>query len=107
MKKNLDTAELKEMGIYPQDYSTHSFRKGGLSVLGTDCTVTPAFTQKNAQHKHWASTVKYIDPTLKKALCANDLLCGNDPKEGWDVSYTGHKQSLQHHLSQHLIKHPL
>ena len=43
---------------------------------------------------------------MSEALRANDLLCGNDPKEGWNVSYTGHKKSLQRHLSQHLIKHP-
>ena len=95
MKKHLDKAELREMGISPQDYSTHSFREGGISVLGADCIVTLAFTQKNAQHKYWDSMVKYIDPTLKEALRANDLLCGNDPKEGRDVSYTGRKKSLQ------------
>ena len=43
LKVHLDTAELREMGVFPKDYSTHSFRKGGLSVLGADCTVTPAF----------------------------------------------------------------
>ena len=57
LKVHLDTAELRDMGVFPQDYSTHSFRKGGLSVLGADCTVSPAFIQKSARHKHWASTV--------------------------------------------------
>ena len=48
---------VKGLGVFPQDYSTHSFRKGGLSVLGADFTVSPAFVQKSARHKHWASTV--------------------------------------------------
>ena len=75
-------------------------------MLGADCMVSPALIQKNARHKHWASTVRYIDPTMLEALHANDIVCGNDPKEGWDQSYTGHKKSLQRHLSQYLIKHP-
>ena len=95
--------DLREIGVYPQDYSTHSFRKGGLSVLGADCMVSPAFIQKSARHKHFASTVNYIDPTMSEALRANDHLCGNDPQEGWDTSYTGHKLSLLRHLSSRLI----
>ena len=32
-KCDLDSEELKEMGFYAEDYSTHSFRLGGLSVM--------------------------------------------------------------------------
>ena len=47
LKKNLDCKTLKKMGVYPEDYSTHSFRQGGLSVLA-DGDMHPAFIQKSA-----------------------------------------------------------
>ena len=50
LKRHLDCETLKEMGAYPQDYSTHSFRKRGLSVLA-DGEMHPAFIQKSARHK--------------------------------------------------------
>ena len=33
LKKHLDDETLKDMGVSVSDYSTHSFRRGGLSVL--------------------------------------------------------------------------
>ena len=32
-KQHFDCAALKELGVYPADYSTHSFRKGSLSMM--------------------------------------------------------------------------
>ena len=45
LKQHLDCKTLKEMGVTPEDYSTHSFRIGGMSVLA-DGEVHPAFLQK-------------------------------------------------------------
>ena len=67
------------MGVHLEDYSTHSFRLGGLSVMADDKVVTPAFLKKSAHHKRWDSIVNYIEPYLPLALWANDLLCGNKP----------------------------
>ena len=50
LKKHLDCETLREMGAYPKEDSTHSFRKGGLSVLA-DGEMHPAFIQKSARHK--------------------------------------------------------
>ena len=51
LKQHLDCRTLREMGVTPKDYSTHSFRLGGLSVLSNG-EVNPAFLQKSARHKH-------------------------------------------------------
>ena len=50
LKKHLNCKTLQEMGVSPEDNSTHSFRLGGLSVLA-DGEVNPAFLQKSARHK--------------------------------------------------------
>ena len=42
LKRHLDCETLRDMGVFPLDYSTHSFRKGGLSVLA-DGKMHPAF----------------------------------------------------------------
>ena len=42
LKKHLDGKALQELGVYPVDYSTHSFRKGSLSILA-DGEMHPAF----------------------------------------------------------------
>ena len=47
LKKHLDCKTLREMGVFPDDYSTHFFRQGGLSVLA-DGDIHPAFIQKSA-----------------------------------------------------------
>ena len=47
LQMHLDCGTLREMEAYPEDYSTHSFRKGGLSVLA-DGEMHPAFIQKSA-----------------------------------------------------------
>ena len=73
-------------------------------MLGADCKVSPAFIHKSTRHKYWATTVRYIDPTIGEALCANDRLCGNYLQTGWDQSYTGHRQSLSKFLSKNLVK---
>ena len=50
LKIHFDSEEQKDMGVYPEDYSTHSFRLGGISAMGADNIVTPAFIQ-SAIHK--------------------------------------------------------
>ena len=50
LKRHLNCEALKEMGVFPADYSTHSFRKGSLSMLA-DGDMHPAFIQKAARHK--------------------------------------------------------
>ena len=50
LKQHLDCAALKELGVYPANYSTHSFRKGSLSMLA-DGDMHPAYIQKAACHK--------------------------------------------------------
>ena len=52
LKKHLDCETLKDMGVFLEDFSTHSFRQGGLSVLA-DGEVHPVFIQKSARHKQW------------------------------------------------------
>ena len=47
LKRHLDGKALRDLGVYPVDYSTHSFRKGGLSMLA-DGEMHPAFIQKSA-----------------------------------------------------------
>ena len=81
LKRHLDCETLRDKGVFPSDYSTHSFRKGGLSVLA-DGEMHPAFIQKSAHHQRWESLVTYINASLSKALKANDLLSGNNPLEG-------------------------
>ena len=63
LKQHLDCKTLKEMGVTPEDYSTHSFRIEGMSVLA-DGEVHPAFLQKSAHHKRWELAVTYINPSL-------------------------------------------
>ena len=82
LKNHLDCKELMDMGVHLEDYSTHSFRLGGLSVIVDDKVVTLAFLKKSAHLKRWDSTVSYIKPSLPLALRANDLLSGNQPAEG-------------------------
>ena len=50
LKQHLDCEALKELGVYPEDYSTHSFRKGSLSMLA-DGDMDQSFIQKAAHHK--------------------------------------------------------
>ena len=50
LKKHLDDETLKDMGVSVSDYSTDSFRRGGLSVL-VDGEMHPSFIQNNACHK--------------------------------------------------------
>ena len=103
MKKYLDCETLKEMGVCSEDYSTHSFRQGGLTVLA-DGEVHPAFIKKSAQHKRWESSVTYINPSLRKALRANDLLSGNELSEGWGSQYLGNPRSFSLFLPRNSIK---
>ena len=72
LKGHLDCEALRELGVFPADYSTHSFRKGSLSMLA-DREMHPAFIQKATRHKCWESLSLYIDASLFKALKANDL----------------------------------
>ena len=46
----------------------------------------------------------YIDPSLPKALRANDLLSGNDPSEGWGSQYLGNPRSFSLFLPTNSIK---
>ena len=73
LKRYLDGKSLRDLRVYPVDYSTHSFRKGGLSMLA-DGGMHPVYIQKSARHKSWESSVPYIETSLSKALKANDLL---------------------------------
>merc|ERR1712240_700404 len=47
LKRHLDAKALRELGVSPGDYSTHSFRKGGLSRLA-DGDMHPVYIQKSA-----------------------------------------------------------
>ena len=89
LKAQLEHSELTSLRVNREDYGTHSFRIGGLSVLGNDGSVSPAFIQKSARHKHLSSTMRYIRRTLKSALRASDILFGNDPNKGWSERFTG------------------
>ena len=91
------------MGVSVTDYSTHSFRRGGLSILA-DGEMHPSYIQNNAQHKHQESSVTYIKPSLSKALRANDLSSGNNPEEGWGSRYSGNPRSLAPFLPKQFIK---
>ena len=91
------------MGVSVSDYSTHSFRRGGLSVLA-DGEMHPSFIQNNAPHKRWESSVAYIKPSLSKALRANDLLSGTDPEKGWGSRYSGNPKSFAPFLPKQSIK---
>ena len=91
------------MGIYPEDYSTHSFRQGGLSVLA-DGDMHLALIQKSARNKRWESSMIYINPSLPKALRANDLLSGNELSEGWGSQYSGNPRSFSLFLPTNSIK---
>ena len=103
LKRHLDGKALRELGVYPVDYSTHSFRKGGLSMLA-DGGMHPVYIQKSARHKSWESSVPYIETSLSKALKANDLLSGNDPAKGWGSRYSGKNKSLSRFLPEKFIK---
>ena len=48
LKRHLDCETLRDRGVFPSDYSMHSFRKGGLSVLA-DRYVHPAFVLKSVR----------------------------------------------------------
>ena len=69
-----------------------------------DGEMHPAFIQKSARHKRWESSVTYIDPSLPKALRANNLLSGNDPSEGWGSQYSGNPRFFSLFLSTNSIK---
>ena len=43
LQKHLDYKELLDMGVHLEDYSTHSFRLGGNSVITDDKVVMSAF----------------------------------------------------------------
>ena len=103
LKRHLDCEALKELGVYPSDYSTHSFRKGSLSMLA-DGDMHPAYIQKAARHKQAESSVIYIEASLSKALKANNLLSGNNPSEGWGSQYSGNPRSLSRFLPEKFIK---
>ena len=103
LKRHLDWETLKELGVYPADYSTHSFRKGSLSMLA-DGDMHPAFIQKSAHHRRWEFSALYIDSSLSKALKANNILLGNDPSEGWGSQYLGNPKSLSRFLPEKFIK---
>ena len=103
LKKHLDTKAMKDLGLSPGDYSTHSFRKGGLSMLA-DGDMHPVYIQKSARHKRIESSVPYIESSLYKALKANDLLSGTEPAEGWSSRYSGNKKSLSRFLTKKFIK---
>lgn len=90
-------------GVIQEDYSTHSFRLGGFSVL-SDGDVNPEFLKKSAHHMRWESTVSYINPSLPKALRANDLLAGNDPSEVWGYQYSGNSKSFVLFFPENSIK---
>ena len=47
LKRHLDAKALRELGVSPGDYFTHSFWKGGLSML-TDGDMHPVYIQKSA-----------------------------------------------------------
>merc|ERR1711873_347142 len=103
LKKHLDTKAMKDLGLSPGDYSTHSFRKGGLSMLA-EGDMHPVYIQKSARHKSIESSVPYIESSLSKALKANDLLSGTNPTEGWSSRYSGNRKSLSRFLSKKIIK---
>ena len=103
LKKHLEDETLKDMGVSATDYSTHSFRRGGLSILA-DGEMHPSYIQNSAQHKRWDSSVTYIKPSLSKALRANNLLSGNNPEEGWGSRYSGNPRSLAPFLPKQSIK---
>merc|ERR1711873_256956 len=103
LKKHLDTKAMKDLGLSPGDYSTHSFRKGGLSMLA-DGDMHPVYIQKSARHIRIESLVPYIESSLYKALKANDLLSGTEPTEGWSSRYSGNKKSLSPFLTKKFIK---
>ena len=91
------------MGVSVPDYSTYSFRRGGLSILA-DGEMHPSYIQNSAWHKCWAYSVTYIKPSLSKALQANNLLSGNNPEEGWGSRYSGNPRSLAPFLPKQSIK---
>ena len=103
LKKHLEDETLKDMGVSVPDYSTHSFRRGGLSILA-DGDMHPSYIQNNAQHKCWDSSVANNKPSLSKALRANDLLSGNNLEEGWGSRYSGNPRSLAPFLPKQSIK---
>ena len=102
LKRHLDCAALKELGVFPTDYSTHSFRKGSLSMLA-DGDMHPAYIQKAARHKRGDSSVTYIESSLSKALKANEILSGNNSFEGWGSRYSGNPRSLSCFLPEKFI----
>ena len=91
------------MGVTLDDYFIYSFRLRGISVL-SDGDVHPVFVQKNARHKRWDSTVNYINPSLSKALRANDLLAGNNLLEGLGSQYSGYPKFFALFLPKKSIK---
>merc|ERR1712121_322529 len=103
LKRHLDSKALRELGVSPGDYSTHSFRKGGLSMLA-DGDMHPVYIQKSAMHKSIESSVPYSESSLSKALKANDLLSGTKPTEGWSSRYSGKKKLLSRFLTKKFIK---
>ena len=93
LKAHLEHQDMTSLGVTAGDFGTHSFRIGGLSVLGNDGQVQPAFVQKSARHKHLNSTMRYIRPSLKSSLQMSDVLCGNDPDKGWTEKFTGRRHT--------------
>merc|ERR1712030_96551 len=93
LKAHLEHQDMTSLGVTAGDFGTHSFRIGGLSVLGNDGQVQPAFVQKSERHKNLNSTMHYIQPSLKSSLAMSDILCGNDPKMGWTERFTGRRHT--------------
>ena len=93
LKTHLEHQDMTSLGVTAGDFGTHSFRIGGLSVLGNDGQVQPAFVQKSARHKNLNSTMRYIQPSLKSSLAMSDILCGNDPDKGWAERFTGRRHT--------------
>ena len=72
--------------------------------MADDKVVTLPFLQESACHKRWDSTVSYIKPFHPLALWANDLLCGNQPSQGWGARYSGRQKSFSLFLPKQAIK---
>ena len=48
---------MSSLGVNKEDFGTHLFRIGALSILGNDVSMSSAFIQKSARHKHINSTM--------------------------------------------------
>ena len=69
-----------------------------------DGDVNPTVLKKSAHHKRWESTVSFINPSLPKALRANNFLSGNNPSEGWGSQYSENPRSFSLFLPKSPLK---